>query len=430
MNDDDYLEIQIIVDEMIYEYIEENVLLMSKPYFHEMLIEDITSDYLNLMGDIPCLRDEENYDNIVWFIAYICDEYFYVYGIPKRSYICTEYEDKTFEEYEIISKQIEFLSNVKQPQQKTQEWYEFRQGLFTASSIWKIFGSDAQVNSIIYEKCQPYNSNHYFRSNSMDWGNFYEPISVKVYEHLYHTTIRDFGCIQHRHYNFIGASPDGINVSRDSNKFGRLIEIKNIVNREITDQPKEDYWIQMQIQMETCDLDECDFIETRFKEFTDRNEFDAFILTDDQFCKGVTLSFVRRDCADSHQNVDKKYETFIVYNDYEDDLRENIYDWISLQKEQFKDEYIPFSVRYWYLDEFSCLLVKRNRRWFQTAIDNIKLTWDIIQQEKKTGYEHRNNKKKISVTQLANSDTQIIKNMPNNNNNICLIKLDTNGNII
>jgi hypothetical protein len=29
--------------------------------------------------------------------------------------------------------------------------------------------------------------------------------------------------------------------------------------------PTDNYWIQMQFQMEVCDLDECDFFETRMK---------------------------------------------------------------------------------------------------------------------------------------------------------------------
>jgi hypothetical protein len=45
------------------------------------------------------------------------------------------------------------------------------------------------------------------------------------------------------------------------------------VNREITGIPLEAYWIQMQVQMEVCDLDECDFFETQFKEFDTSEEF-------------------------------------------------------------------------------------------------------------------------------------------------------------
>ena len=40
------------------------------------------------------------------------------------------------------------------------------------------------------------------------------------------------------------------------------VEIKNIVNREITGIPLEAYWIQMQVQMEVCDLD-LTFIESK-----------------------------------------------------------------------------------------------------------------------------------------------------------------------
>ena len=51
-----------------------------------------------------------------------------------------------------------------------------------------------------------------------------------------------------------------------------MLEIKNIVNREITGIPKNEYWIQTQIQMETCDLSFCDFVETRIKEFSNEEE--------------------------------------------------------------------------------------------------------------------------------------------------------------
>ena len=36
---------------------------------------------------------------------------------------------------------------------------------------------------------------------------------------------------------------------------------------------------------------------------------------------------------------------------------------------------------YWYLDEFSCVVVKRNRLWFNEAKNKIKEVWDIIQKE-------------------------------------------------
>ena len=44
----------------------------------------------------------------------------------------------------------------------------------------------------------------------------------------------------------LGASPDGINTDKTSQLYGRMLEIKNIVNREINGIPKSEYWIQMQ----------------------------------------------------------------------------------------------------------------------------------------------------------------------------------------
>ena len=77
------------------------------------------------------------------------------------------------------------------------------------------------------------------------------------------TKIGEFGCIKHDKYNFIGASPDGINLPRKDESFGRDAPRNCVVNRDITGIPKEDYWIQTHLQMETCDLEYCDFLETR-----------------------------------------------------------------------------------------------------------------------------------------------------------------------
>ena len=83
------------------------------------------------------------------------------------------------------------------------------------------------------------------------------------YEKTYNTTVGDFGCISHTDYEYIAASPDGINIDDTSPLYGRMLEIKNTVSRVITGIPKLEYWIQMQIQMEVCDLNECDFLEMK-----------------------------------------------------------------------------------------------------------------------------------------------------------------------
>jgi putative phage-type endonuclease len=178
-----------------------------------------------------------------------------------------------------IKKQLEYLRSLPQPPQRTDEWYQFRHNLITASNAYKAFESQAQINQLIYEKCQPIKTQENEKQSmvntntTLHWGQKYEPLSVLIYEHLYKTTVEDFGCIQHKTYKFIGASPDGINVDPTSHRYGRMLEIKNIVNREITGIPKKEYWIQTQLQMEVCGLNECDFLETKFTEYADRQSF-------------------------------------------------------------------------------------------------------------------------------------------------------------
>jgi hypothetical protein len=58
---------------------------------------------------------------------------------------------------------------------------------------------------------------------------------------------------------------------------------------------------------------------------------------------------------------------------------------------------------YWKLQVFSCVLVLRNRFWFNSCIPQMKEIWDTIEIEKEGGYEHRAPKsrsKKIDVTLL------------------------------
>ena len=109
----------------------------------------------------------------------------------------------------------------------------------------------------------------------MHWGQKYEPVSVMYYETTFSTKVAEYGCIQHNNYKFLGASPDGIVSDPLLPRFGRMLEIKNIVNRDIDGIPKKEYWIQMQLQMETCDLNECDFLETRFIEYDSYAYFKA-----------------------------------------------------------------------------------------------------------------------------------------------------------
>jgi putative phage-type endonuclease len=212
----------------------------------ELIIKEITT--------------QENGEELISIIkevySYARKAYFAQFMTP-RSYPTTFI--RRAPNHEIMKVQIEFLRNKPQPEQRTDEWYKFRYNLLTASSIWKTFSSPNSQNQLIYEKCTPLNVDKYHSVNTesaMHHGQKYEDLSLMYYEKIYNTKVEDFGCIKHDDYYYIGASPDGINVDPSSSRYGRMLEIKNIVNREITGIPKEEYWIQMQVQMETCNMND------------------------------------------------------------------------------------------------------------------------------------------------------------------------------
>jgi putative phage-type endonuclease len=421
LTENDFCDIMEDTLEQIDTYMQTEIVSLSSPNFYSNMIECIVNtiyeDWIifNICEDI---YESEIYSELSEFVEQLLDNYLSFANIPKRARAYSIDIENT-KDYNFITNQIAYLQSIPQPAQKTKEWYEFRNGLISASNLWKVFGSESQRNSLIYEKCQPANINENVRfsiETPMHWGNKYEPVTVMVYEHMFDTKIGEFGCIQHPKYPFIGASPDGINIDPTSQRYGRMLEIKNIVNREITGIPKEEYWVQTQIQMEVCELDECDFMETRFLEYSDAA---SFYEDCDREYRGVILHFVERDLKQGSMPI-YKYMPLSV------ELEKSAIDeWINETREQCREERLAlFTIIYWYLNEYSCVLIERNRHWFSSAVPKIEEIWRIIEKERVEGYEHRAVKKRISVsmnTDLSNS--YMIKNMPTTNS-ICLVKLE------
>ena len=410
--------------DVIETVLENEMIHQSNPNSFSMFVHKIVEYiYQDWIHSDTCT--ENDYEDIYEYIEELFTQFLETIEneFPPRQSINTQPNMLTTEEKMEITQKIGDLQCKYQPAQRTEEWYEYRHNLITASNIYKTLGTDSQRNSIIYEKCKPFTVHkiNHFSQDARQWGTIYEPISIMLYEHLYGTSVADFGCIQHATHSCIGASPDGINVDSSSDRFGRMIEVKNIVNREITAIPKEEYWIQMQVQMETCDLDECDFIETRFKAF-DTEE--AFYEDTSENQKGVYLCFVENIKSTSDNNIKTIYlgdnhngPPKYVYMPLDNECnRENVQTWIQQQKLELRTTHALYSVHYWYLDEFHCILVKRNRLWFQAALPKILETWNIIEEERKTGYEHRAAKKRSSsidntVSETVHPDPSMMKNI-------------------
>jgi len=392
--------------QLMYDYINENPTSISEPDFEEDMFTDIKELFtIHFQGDTFFNEDaEDEIDNIIDTAASI----FYDNFLPRRSQRSVCKNKRSINEIKYLEKQIKELSELEQPEQRTSEWYKFRHNLITASNAYKAFENQNTQNQLIYEKCQPLfipeneneNDNNIQKqqvntNSTLHWGQKYEPISVMIYEDKYKTKVGDFGCIQHPQYSFLGASPDGINIDKDNGRYGRMLEIKNIVNREINGNPKKEYWIQTQLQMEVCNLDECDFLETKFVEYSNWNEFEEdndeydnnITLSKDGSLKGIIIYF--------HTNDGKPFYAYkplhIISSDEIENWEQNMIE--HYESNEYGYTFLKFI--YWKLEEYSCVLVLRNKKWFEDNIEQLKNIWSIIEEERKTGHTHRAPNKRV-----------------------------------
>ena len=90
--------------------------------------------------------------------------------------------------------------------------------------------------------------------------------------------------------------------------------------------------------------------------------------------------------------------------------------WFNMIMEKHKDLTWVKNI-YWRLQEYSCVLVLRNKSWFQSAVYEIEAVWKIIENEKHTGYDHRLAKKNVRPSR-SNSITESLQS------NSCMVDVN------
>lgn len=263
-----------------------------------------------------------------------------------------------YRRYKSQKQQVKFLKMVHQPVQRTTPWYEMRKGMITASDIAAVVGECPYGNDrkVLLKKAGL--SKDEFTGNfSTEWGVKYEPMACAIYQLRTKSHINEFGLLPHysnfqpqdeflQPITFLGASPDGI---RDD---GIMLEIKCPTSREITGIPPRYYWVQMQIQMECCNLDLCHFLECKFTEYAMEDDFLAHIGDDDQE-KGVIALHV---------------ETHVY--EYLFPLPSKIAD-----IKKWCDEHRSCTLTYFELEKYSCVDVRRDTEWFHRVFPKIRNFW-------------------------------------------------------
>lgn len=167
-----------------------------------------------------------------------------------------------------------------QNDQRTTQWHAKRNEMITASEVYKVFGSAEAKREVILRKLEtPVASDGSNPIPALIWGTRFEPVAKRIYEEKTKCKIHDVSCVQHPRYSFLGASPDGLiePTTYDPKRYGRLVEFKCPMSRALKPEIPPAYLHQMQMQMECTGIDECEYVEFRFKQvnYTEWKSFDG-----------------------------------------------------------------------------------------------------------------------------------------------------------
>lgn len=329
-------------------------------------------------------------------------------------------------EYKKTHEQFKKLWNTPQPKQRSPEWYVYRKGRITASSGAQAIGEcpyqGSTRNDFIMSKCDA--EPPFVQNDATHHGVKYEPPATMVYEHIKNILITEFGCLPHPTIDYLGASPDGIGSKmtldyKFSDFMGVMLEIKCPPRRKIKDSGKIDgeivphyYWVQVQLQLECCDLEVCDFLQCHITEYKSR---DAYLKDDCKDCeghetengikmkipdyckKGVIVQFMPKN----NIHDEKKYKAKWIYPPSLNFTEEEYDEWIVYLTDNWQKEFDRIyneddlyardfywdEVLYWKLKKCHICRVYRDRDWFEENLPKFKETWDEI-----TFYRKNNDK--------------------------------------
>ena len=273
--------------------------------------------------------------------------------------------------YNERKEKLKGLKQLKLPEQRSPEWYEMRKGKLTASSLASAIGKchfttrEELILSKIEDK--PYVSNPI-----TEWGVKYEDIAILFYEELYNVKVLDFGLIPHPTFKAFGASPDGICDDTGNDEYvARMVEIKCPPKRKFTKTCPPHYLMQVQGQLEVCDLDHCDFFQVKIEDYENYEEYEKDIFVDDDvilpgrtnlnYPKGVTVSYRKK-------NEIKLTYLYPVLNMSDDEYKE----WIREKKIEIINEGHEFiESKWWKISRYECTFIERNYQWWNENVEYI-----------------------------------------------------------
>ena len=310
-------------------------------------------------------------------------------------------EEVQNQKLEMLRQHVLYLQTVNQPEQRSAEWYEMRKHMCTASDIGAILNLSkySKRKDIILKKCghgKPFIGNKFTFH-----GQCYEDVAIGIYESRKNSKVIEFGLIQHPTFPIVGASPDGITTD------GVMLEIKcpytRQLNGNIMDPKTFGYWVQIQIQLEVCNLNECDFFEAQIIEYKYHDMYynDIYIEENVKFLDIIpsnnNLNYIKiPNDRRTHQGLEKG----IIGKIYNTQTDENEYlyppfllstdeqlEWLQLKKQNINHPRMYVENVYWKLLKSSNVRVKRDKEWFLKHKQSLSDFWDEVLKRRVSGVQ-------------------------------------------
>jgi len=279
--------------------------------------------------------------------------------------------------------QLEELKKIPVIEQRSEEWYKARQTLISASDFGQALnrGEYGNQRDFIIKKVEGKSKEIKYKKPLL-WGVKYEDVATAIYSKRNNVQVFEFGLIKHPELDYIGASPDGIS------DLGIMLEIKCPFSRKISGKIMEQYYDQIQGQLEVCNLDECDFLECEFEEYKNEDEFinDTNKLKE----KGIIIQY--------RENEDEEFK--YLYSSLDNNITD-IIKWKNNKIEEF-DVTIDFKIDYWKIRKYNCQRVYRDKELFEKMKNDLKFVWGKI-----LYFRDNNNKPEYLKEILSNKKAKI-----------------------
>jgi putative phage-type endonuclease len=379
-------------------------------------VDDLEKEFLAMISDLkstPSVNKKQDknkngdydYDNETYKHIKYTDV---KYGPFTESWVHDEkqYDDELEDIHIQRQKIVQGLMEIEYPAQRSEQWFKDRDTLISASDGGCVVGVNKHESPYKFIVKKVFGST--FKSNEFCYhGKKYEQIATMIYENRMNVIVHEFGLVRSKKYSFLGASPDGIvkfhkaDGIHVTNRVGRMLEIKCPFIRKIKhDGEIKDhqvpiyYWVQVQLQLQCCELDECDFWQCELTEYNSREDFINDTNPDEPWRriknnleKGCVIQLIPK--ARKKEIEDGNYLN-VIWEDaifmYPDSIEwgpKKIDEWIEKCKkiiktdEKYKDFEFDKEI-YWKLETSSSVTVYRDEEWFAENLPILKKMWDYV----------------------------------------------------